>query len=90
MTVIKQESKEQQGAGLAPERGMVFSLLLQSPYDKNSLEMKNSNDSLVMDENNNKVEGMSKPEMTLSSSTPVFLAGYEDGSINCFDIRTLR
>lgn len=68
----------QTGGGLVAEKGMVFSLLLQSrskPKDRDS-EMGHSTEI--------------DPMTDLSSSVPQLLAGYEDGSVCCFDIRTFK
>lgn len=81
----------------------MFSLLLQSQHsngnfhDSSNLRKNNSNqggsevglsDTLNLD-NENK-SNISLDNNLLSSSVPRLLAGYEDGSISCFDIRTLR
>lgn len=111
VAAIKQNSKEQLGAGLVAEKGMVFSLLLQSQYgntyhSNHSSNKKNGNDkvdiaNIESSENSNSSGGRSSSRGSngnaitnvntiLSTSVPRLLAGYEDGSITCFDIRTLK
>ena len=72
----------QTGGGLVAEKGMVFSLLLQSK----SSSVRNPKDlNIKMD------AGTETEQMTdVSSSVPQLLAGYEDGSVSCFDIRTFK
>ena len=72
----------QTGGGLVAEKGMVFSLLLQS---KNS-SVTNSKDVNSKMNTSAEIEQMTD----VSSSVPQLLAGYEDGSVCCFDIRTFK
>mmetsp|Transcript_28162 Transcript_28162/g.27010 ORF Transcript_28162/g.27010 Transcript_28162/m.27010 type:complete len:410 (+) Transcript_28162:142-1371(+) len=100
VAVIKQNEKEKSG-GLSDDKGMVFSLLLQSQHsnDRNGLKKIEKGDNKpvsgasVCDVSkcDSKIDGEPSLDMNvLSNSVPRLLAGYEDGSISCFDIRTLR
>lgn len=71
------------------ERGMVFSLLLQSQYGNgNSATKKNCSN--LENEDAVKIQESVASGSILSTSVPRFVAGYEDGSISCFDLRTFR
>ena len=91
---MKQKSKERVGAGSVAERGMLFTLLLQSPYgipqgeDKGT--DKDGNQPLPAKAYNCDLIEKSDLGFCLSSSVPRLLAGYEDGSVCCYDIRTFR
>jgi hypothetical protein len=81
------------------ERGMLFTLLLQSPYGIPKGDG-TDNDGTDTDKGNNlsgsvpsdPCDLIENKEMgfCLSSSVPRLLAGYEDGSVCCYDIRTFR
>ena len=89
IAVVKQDRKDQLGGGQVAERGMVFSLLLQSRYGNGISAMKKK---FVDFENEDSVsiqESVASGSI-ISTSVPRFMAGYEDGSISCFDIRTFR
>jgi hypothetical protein len=113
MAAISQKSKERVGAGSVAERGMLFTLLLQSPYgipkgdgtDNDGTGTHNDgtdsrNDGRGTDRDNilsssapsDPCDLIEKTELgfCLSSSVPRLLAGYEDGSVCCYDIRTFR
>lgn len=105
MAVISQKSKERVGAGSVAERGMLFTLLLQSPYGipeggGTHTGTGTHNDGTGTDKDDNlSNSGPSDPYdlieksesgFCLSSSVPRLLAGYEDGSVCCYDIRTFR
>ena len=72
---------------------MVFSLLLQSQYGDSSSTTKDISNNCLENENEDENENagnVSAPGSILSTSVPRFMAGYEDGSICCFDVRTFR
>ena len=82
VAIVGQARKEQAGVGQVAERGMVFSLLLQSLYGSGSV----LGDTIGGDHRSNSQDSGS----LLSASVPRFFAGYEDGSLCFFDIRTFR
>ena len=89
IAVVKQDRKDQLGGGQVAERGMVSSLLLQSQYGNgNSATKKNCSN--LENEDAVKIQESVASGSILSTSVPRFMAGYEDGSISCFDIRTFR
>lgn len=101
VAVIKQNEKDKSGVGLSADKGMVFSLLLQSQHSNTSIGR--FHNEMEKDCNQRKSEvslsevsifekkvNVSLNKNVLSNSVPRLLAGYEDGSISCFDIRTLR
>ena len=94
MAAISQKSKERVGAGSVAERGMLFTLLLQSPYGipKGDGTGTDKNDNLSISAPSDPCDLIEKTELgfCLSSSVPSLLAGYEDGSVCCYDIRTFR
>lgn len=94
MAAISQKSKERVGAGSVAERGMLFTLLLQSPYGipKGDSTGTDKDDNLSSSAPSDPCDLIEKTELgfCLSSSVPRLLAGYEDGSVCCYDIRTFR
>lgn len=99
MAAISQRSKERVGAGSVAERGMLFTLLLQSPYGipkgdgtDNDGTGTDKDDNLSSSAPSDPCDLIEKTELgfCLSSSVPRLLAGYEDGSVCCYDIRTFR
>ena len=73
---------------------MLFTLLLQSPYGiPKGLDAGTSKDDKEAPAATcNAFDLVNKAEsgFCLSSSVPRLLAGYEDGSVCCYDIRTFR
>ena len=90
MAVVKQKSKERVGAGSVAERGMLFTLLLQSPYSAPQGNDMGDDPPPPANADGGDLIEKSESGSCLSSSVPRLLAGYEDGSVCCFDIRTFR
>lgn len=90
VAVVKQKSKERVGAGSVAERGMLFTLLLQSPYGAPQGDDKGDDPTPPANSYSGDLIEKSETGFCLSSSVPRLLAGYEDGSVCCFDIRTFR
>ena len=90
VAVVKQKNKERVGAGSVAERGMLFTLLLQSPYSAPQGDDKGDDPPPPANSYSGDLIEKSESDFCLSSSVPRLLAGYEDGSVCCFDIRTFR